>query len=108
MDRSATVGRSPSSAASAVAMSAASSGVKYVPCVLLAIARWNNPRVTGIASNAATEPPPAGWPKIVTRAGAPPNAVMFAFTHRSAATWSSRPRLAGAPSTRAKPSTPTQ
>ena len=55
-------------------MSAASSGVKNVPGTLCATARRNSPAARGIASSAATDPPPADWPKTVTRAGSPPNA----------------------------------
>ena len=107
-DRSATVGRSPSSAAQAAAMSAASSGEKNVPGTLCATARRKSPAARGIASSAATDPPPADSPKTVTRSGSPPKAAMLSRTHSRAATWSSRPRLAGAPSICAKPSTPTR
>ena len=87
-------------------MSAASSGEKNVPGTLCAMARRNSPAARGIASSAATDPPPADWPKTVTRSGSPPKARMLSRTHSSAATWSSRPRLAGAPSICAKPSMP--
>ena len=89
-------------------MSRASSGVKNVPGTLCATARPNSPAARGIANRAPTDPPPADCPNTVTRAGSPPNARMLSRTHSSAATWSSRPRLAGAPSMCAKPSTPTR
>ena len=73
-DRSATVGRSPSSAAQAAAMSAASSGEKKVPGMLCTTARRKSPAARSIASSAATDPPPADWPKTVTRSGSPPKA----------------------------------
>ena len=79
-------------------MSPASSGVKNVPGTLCATARPNSPAARGIANRAPTDPPPADCPNTVTRAGSPPNARMLSRTHSSAATWSSRPRLAGAPS----------
>ncbi len=68
-DRSAAVGRSPSSAAQAAAMSAASSGEKKVPGMLCTTARRKRPAARCIASRAATDPPPADWPKTVTRCG---------------------------------------
>ena len=74
-------------------MSAASSGVKNVPGTLCTTARRNSPAARGIASSAATDPPPADWPKTVTRSGSPPNAAMLSRTHSRAATWSSRPRF---------------
>ena len=55
-------------------MSAASSGEKNVPCALCATARRKSPAARGIASSAATDPPPADSPKTVTRPGSPPNA----------------------------------
>ena len=106
--RSAAVASSPSSAAQAPAMSRASSGVKNVPGTLCAIARPNSPAARGIASSAATDPPPADSPNTVTRPGSPPNARMLSRTHSSAATWSSSPRFAGAPSMCANPSMPTR
>lgn len=108
LDSSATVGRSPASPAIAVAMSRARASEKYVPGTLWAMARRNRPVALGMASRAATDPAPADSPKTVTWPGSPPNAVMLSRTHWSAATWSSRPRLAGAPSMRAKPSMPTR
>ena len=107
-DRSAAVGRSPSSAAQAAAMSAASSGEKKVPGMLCTTARWKSPAARSIASRAATDPPPADWPKTVTRAASPPKAAMLSRTHSRAATWSSSPRLAGTPSSSANPSIPTR
>ena len=46
---------------------------------------------SGEAISALTEIDPADSPAMVTRFGSPPNAAMFFCTHRSAATWSSRP-----------------
>jgi hypothetical protein len=46
---------------------------------------------SGEAISALTEIEPADSPAMVTRFGSPPNAAMFCCTHRSAATWSSRP-----------------
>ncbi len=89
-------------------MSRASSSEKKVPGTLWATARRKRPAARGTASREATEPAPADSPKTVTCPGSPPNAVMLSRTHSSAATWSSRPRLAGAPSMRAKPSMPTR
>ena len=89
-------------------MSAASSGEKNVPGTLWATARRKSPAARGMASSAATDPPPADSPKTVTRSGSPPKARMLSRTHCSAATWSSRPRLAGAPSICAKPSMPSR
>jgi hypothetical protein len=37
-----------------------------------------------------TDLDPADWPKMVTRSGFPPKAVMFFYTHFSAAIWSRR------------------
>ena len=89
-------------------MSAASSGEKKVPGMLCTTARRKSPAARGTASSAATDPPPADSPNTVTRAGSPPNPSMLSRTHSSAATWSSRPRLAGAPSTWPNPSRPTR
>ncbi len=89
-------------------MSAASSGEKNGPGTLCAMARRKSPAARGMASSAATDPPPADSPKTVTRSGSPPKARMLSRTHCSAATWSSSPRLAGAPSICAKPSTPSR
>jgi hypothetical protein len=77
-----------------------------MPGTLCAIARLTRPAAAGMASRAATEPAPADWPNTVTRSGSPPKAAMFSLTQVRAAIWSSRPRLAGAPSIWAKPSTP--
>ena len=46
------------------------------------------PAASGEATSVQTFTPPADSPKIVTRAGSPPNAAMFRFTQRSAASWS--------------------
>ena len=100
------VGGSPAWAAIATVTSAASAGEKNVPGTLCAIALRNRPAASGMTSRAAMEPAPADSPKTVTRSGSPPNAAMFSRTQRSAATWSSSPRLAGAPGSWAKPSTP--
>jgi hypothetical protein len=61
-----------------------------------------------MASSAATMPAPPDAPNTVTVAGSPPKRPMVAATQRKAATASSRPRLAGAPSTCANPSTPSR
>lgn len=87
-------------------MSAARAAEKNVPGTLWATARRKSPAARGMASRAATEPAPADSPKIVTWSGSPPNAAMLSCTQASAAIWSSRPRLAGAPSMWAKPSMP--
>ena len=49
------------------------------------------PRASGEAIRALTANEPADSPKIVTLPGSPPKAAMLSCTHRSAATWSSRP-----------------
>ena len=54
-------------------------GPKLPP--LSEIARWNNPFAAGEAASMLTAIPPADSPKIVTRAGSPPNFAMFALTH---------------------------
>jgi hypothetical protein len=89
-------------------MSEASSAEKKVPVTLWAMARRKSPAARGMASSDAMEPAPADSPKTVTRSGSPPKKEMLSRTHVSAATWSSRPRLAGAPSMCAKPSMPTR
>ncbi len=88
---------SPARAAIAAVMSEASAGEKNVPGTLCAMARRNRPAASGMTSRAAIAPAPADSPKTVTRSGSPPNAAMFSRTQRSAATWSSSPRLAGTP-----------
>jgi len=50
------------------------------------IARAKRPFAIGDAISADTENDPADSPAMVTRPGSPPNAAMFVFTHRSAAT----------------------
>ena len=50
-----------------------------------------------MTSSDAIAPAPADSPNTVTRPGSPPNAAMFSWTQRSAATWSSSARLAGTP-----------
>ena len=62
-------------------MSAASSGEKNVPGTLCATARRKSPAARGMASSAATDPPPADSPKTVTRSGSPPKARMLSRTH---------------------------
>ena len=84
----------------------ASSLVKNEPGTLCAIARLNRPFALSMASMAAMTPALADSPKTVTLAGSPPKPSMFSLTQVSAATTSSRPRLAGAPGSRAKPSMP--
>ena len=63
------------------------------PAPLSAIACANNPEASGIDSNVVTLIAPADSPATVTRAGSPPNNEMLSCTHRSAAIWSSSPRL---------------
>ena len=79
-----------------------------MPGTLWAMARWNSPAAAGMASSEITDPAPADSPNTVTRTGSPPKAAMLPATQRSAATWSSRPRLAGAPVSWAKPSMPSR
>lgn len=55
------------------------------------IAAEKSPFASGDATSEHTFWPPADSPKIVTRAGSPPNAFAFVFTHESAATRSRRP-----------------
>ncbi len=86
----------------------ASSVEKNVPGTDCATARLNRPRAASMASSAAMTPAPADSPNTVTLAGSPPKAPMLSLTHCSAATASSRPRLAVVPSIWAKPSTPSR
>ncbi len=58
---------------------------------LCEIAPWKSPLATGDALNMLTAIPPADSPKIVTRAGSPPNAAMLREIHRRPAIMSSRP-----------------
>ena len=75
----------------------ASAGARSVPppaeknAPLSPMALWKSPFASGEAMSALTANDPADSPKIVTFAGSPPNAAMLSLTHRSAATWSSRP-----------------
>jgi hypothetical protein len=64
----------------------------------------NRPWASGIDSSEVTLMPPADSPATVTRAGSPPNLAMLSCTHRSAASWSSKPRLATPSSKKRKPS----
>lgn len=57
------------------------------------IAPVTSPAASGDARRLHTLTPPADSPKIVTRAGSPPNAAMLARTQRSAASWSRSPQL---------------
>ena len=93
----AAVAGSPACSAMAAVTSAARAGEKKVPGTLCAMARRNRPAAAGMTSRAAIAPAPADSPNTVTRPGSPPKAAMFSRTQRSAATWSSRPRLAGTP-----------
>ena len=52
-----------------------------MPGTLCATARRKSPAARGMASSAATDPPPADWPKTVTRSGSPPKARMLSRTH---------------------------
>ena len=63
---------------------------------LCRIARRNRPRAAGAPSSAPTLIAPADSPNTVTQSGSPPNASMFSRTQASAASWSRRPRFAGA------------
>jgi hypothetical protein len=96
----------PATAATASVTAPASAAVKNVPGTDWAMARRNRPLAASIASSAETTPAPADSPKTVTLAGSPPKRPMLSLTQVSAATASSRPRLAGAPSMCAKPSMP--
>jgi hypothetical protein len=100
------VAGSPAVAAIASVTAAASSALKNVPGTDCAMARLNRPFASSMASSAAITPAPADSPKTVTLSGSPPNRATLSLTQRSAATASSRPRLAGAPSICAKPSMP--
>lgn len=105
--RASRVGATLSLAASIAAiLSAVATEITWWPAPLWAIARRKRPSAHGIESRLATLMAPADSPKIVTLSGSPPNEAMDSRTHSSAATWSSSPRLAGAPATWAKPSTP--
>ena len=57
------------------------------------MARRNRPRAEGIVVRISHAVPPADCPAMVTFAGSPPNVSMFSWTHSSAATQSSTPRL---------------
>ena len=93
----AAVGSTPRRAAKSAVTRAASLGAAAAWIApLCAIALLNNPAVRGEDSNSVTLMAPADSPKMVTLPGSPPNASMLRCTHSSAATWSSRPRLAGA------------
>lgn len=95
-------------AAIASVMAPASPVLKKVPGTDWAMARLNRPFAASIASSAEITPAPADSPKTVTLAGSPPNFSMLSLTQRSAATASSRPRLAGASAICAKPSMPSR
>ena len=97
-DRSATVGRSPARRRRRRRCRRPARARRTCPA---RSARWPGGRARPPAAWPAARrpiPPPADSPKTVTRSGSPPNAAMLSRTHSSAATWSSRPRLAGAPS----------
>ena len=66
---------------------------KLVSDPLCTAALWNSPFADGAASSVDTFPPPPDWPKIITLPGSPPNPAMLPFTHFSAATKSTMPRL---------------
>ena len=79
---------------SAPALATARDWLAQLPLSMIA---WRNrPRAGGEASSAHTDQPPEDSPAIVTRPGSPPNAPMFRRTQRSAASWSSRPKLPSA------------
>ncbi len=96
----------PRACATRAVISAAASGRTSVSALDCAIAPWKSPAASGDDNRVSTLPPPADWPAIVTRSGSPPNAAMFSRTQRSAAIWSSTPRLPGAPAIQPKPSKP--
>ncbi|MNW55317.1 hypothetical protein D3C74_329690 [compost metagenome] len=75
---------------------------------LWTIARATRSGAEGCARIAETVLPPADWPASVTRRGSPPNAATSSWTQRSAASWSARPRLRGAPSSTENPSAPSR
>ncbi len=98
----------PAAAAIASPVALASSGVVSVPAMLCAMARRNSPADSGEVNSAATAVPPADSPNTVTLSGSPPKFAMLSCTQRSAATWSSSARLAGASASHPKPSKPTR
>src|SRR5262249_11187405 len=71
--------------------SAAPGGGGWVPPPLSPIPRRNSRRGAPAAICKHTSSEPADSPKIVTFLGLPPNAMMLARTHSSAARWSSKP-----------------
>jgi hypothetical protein len=90
----------PRAATSATVQRSATSGAPTSSCNggESAATRETNPTACGWTSRCRALPAPADSPARVTRAGSPPNTVMFSATQRSAASWSARPQLAlGAP-----------
>ncbi len=67
-----------------------------------------NGRRSSRESRAATTAPPADSPKIVMRAGSPPNRAMLRCVQRSASAASARPRLRGASGSTENPSAPSR
>lgn len=102
------VAATPASAAILDVIAAATSTPKKPWGTLWATALRNSPRACSMAIRQTAEPAPAECPAIVTLPGSPPNAAMFSRTQRSAATWSSSPRLSGKPGTWPNPSKPTR
>ena len=95
MARSAAIESAPAAAANFTPFCSASAsgrgGRLAIAAPLSQIAPAIRPFESGDAISALTEIDPADSPAMVTRAGSPPKAAMFCCTHRSAATWSSRP-----------------
>ena len=84
----------PSSSSTSAATSAAWSGVDaFWAAPLCAMAVPKRPAARGEPSSVPTLMPPADSPKIVTRAGSPPNWAMLSRTHSRAAIWSPMPAL---------------
>src|SRR6185437_2783100 len=83
----------PDSLANASPEACAAAGLCDAQLPLCMIAPRNRPRAGGEVSSAQTDQPPADSPSIVTLAGSPPKAPMLRCTQRSAASWSSRPKL---------------
>jgi hypothetical protein len=105
----------PACAANASPADWASAGVREAQLPLSMIPPLNRPRASGDVISAQIGQPPADSPAIVTRPGSPPNAAMLRRTHRSAASWSSRPKLPVAvsrevpsPGTSRDPNTPSR
>ena len=91
------------------ATAATPSGVCTSPAPpLMQMTPRNRPAAAGTPVSVAQAPPPADCPAMVTRAGSPPKAAIFSWTHSSARTKSRTPRLAGASRTSRKPAAPSR